>query len=194
MEPSSVNGHETTSPRNHHGSDQPLATTTAVAAAAATTTTATPAGDITIFDRAAASSNTLDDAPPHLIPPYFNASWLERTNSSTTTTTTITPGLGNIDLVDQSNEDHESGRACWASSVSVDDFVVVSGPTGLGAYVVWHCNIETFKGGTITLRKRFVKSVLPLCTRLTDEFKILRVRHSSIEPCKGVSIIRGIHP
>ncbi|THW43827.1 PX-domain-containing protein [Aureobasidium pullulans] len=133
-----VNG-DTSSPRNK---DQPLA-----AAAAATSTT--HEDDLNASDHTAASSVTLNNASPHVIPPYFNGIRLERTDSATTAT-----GRG-IDLVDQSDEDHEIGRACWASDVSVDDYVVVSGPTGIGAYVVWSCTIETFKGGSITLRKRY---------------------------------------
>ncbi|THX75298.1 PX-domain-containing protein [Aureobasidium pullulans] len=133
-----VNG-DTSSPRNK---DQPLA-----AAAAATSTT--HEDDLNASDHTAASSVTLNNASSHVIPPYFNGIRLERTDSATTAT-----GRG-IDLVDQSDEDHEIGRACWASDVSVDDYVVVSGPTGIGAYVVWSCTIETFKGGSITLRKRY---------------------------------------
>ncbi|KEQ91299.1 hypothetical protein AUEXF2481DRAFT_44293 [Aureobasidium subglaciale EXF-2481] len=133
-----VNG-DTSSPRNK---DQPLA-----AAAAATPTTHEEA--VNTSDHTAASSVTLADAAPHVIPPYFNGLRLERTDSAT-------PAIAHgIDLVDQSDEDHEIGRVCWASDVSVDDYVVVSGPTGIGAYVVWNFTIETFKGGSITLRKRY---------------------------------------
>lgn len=34
-------------------------------------------------------------------------------------------------------------RGLWARSVTIDDHVVVSGKTGIGAYVVWMCNVET---------------------------------------------------
>jgi len=132
---------------NHHpAKDQPLI---ADAAATSATTRTHEQQDAKASDHTAASSVTLDDAPPHVIPPYFNGGRLARTDSAT-------PVTHGIDLVDQSDEDHEIGRACWASDVSVDDYVVVGGSTGIGAYVVWNCTIETFKGGSITLRKRFV--------------------------------------
>ncbi|KAG9545360.1 PX-domain-containing protein, partial [Aureobasidium melanogenum] len=116
---------------------------------AAATSTTQEQQEANASDHTAASSVTPGDESTHVIPPYFNGGRLERTDSATPT-----PGHG-IDLVDQSDEDHEIGRACWASNVSVDDYVVVSGPTGIGAYVVWNCTIETFKGGSITLRKRY---------------------------------------
>jgi hypothetical protein len=34
-------------------------------------------------------------------------------------------------------------RGLWARSVTIDDHVVVSGKTGIGAYVVWMCNVQT---------------------------------------------------
>jgi hypothetical protein len=154
---------------NHHpAKDQPLA-----ADAAATSTTTQEQEQVSnASDHTDTSSVTLIDASPHVIPPYFNGGRLARTYSAT-------PATHGIDLVDQSDEDHESGRACWASDVSVDDYVVVSGPTGIGAYVVWNCTVETFKGGSITLRKRFVAYTRTPCrhTKLTP-LQILRIRYS----------------
>ncbi|WPH02438.1 Hypothetical protein R9X50_00530200 [Acrodontium crateriforme] len=63
-------------------------------------------------------------------------------------------GVG-ISLEDHSDELHEQSQACWASSVTIDEGVLVSGSTGIGAYVVWHCTITTLKGGSMTLRKRY---------------------------------------
>ena len=46
-------------------------------------------------------------------------------------------------------EDHtadpesETSRGLWAQSVSIEDHVVVQGKTGVGAYVVWNCKIQT---------------------------------------------------
>ena len=57
-------------------------------------------------------------------------------------------------LEDHSEEYGEQGKACWAKSVTVDDHVIVSGPTGIGAYVVWTCTVDTLKGGLFTIRKR----------------------------------------
>jgi hypothetical protein len=57
-------------------------------------------------------------------------------------------------LEDHSEEDHEQSRGCWAKSVTVDDYVIVSGPTGIGAYLVWNCTVSTLKGGDLSIRKR----------------------------------------
>lgn len=58
-------------------------------------------------------------------------------------------------LEDRSEEEHEASIGCWAKSVAIDDFTVISGPTGIGAYVVWHCTIDTLKGGDLAIRKRY---------------------------------------
>jgi hypothetical protein len=58
-------------------------------------------------------------------------------------------------LEDRSEEAHEASQGCWARSVTVDDFVVVSGELGVGAYVVWHCTVKTLKGGDMQIRKRY---------------------------------------
>ena len=57
-------------------------------------------------------------------------------------------------LEDHSEEDHELSQSCWAKSAKIDEYVLVSGPTGIGAYVVWHCTVKTLKGGDMTIRKR----------------------------------------
>ena len=61
---------------------------------------------------------------------------------------------GQIRLEDHSEESHELSQGCWAKSATVDDYVLVSGVTGMGAYVVWHCIVKTLKGGDLVLRKR----------------------------------------
>lgn len=58
-------------------------------------------------------------------------------------------------LENHDDEDHEIGRACWAKQITVNDYVVVSGPTGIGAYVVWNCTVDTLKGTKFTIRKRW---------------------------------------
>jgi hypothetical protein len=65
-----------------------------------------------------------------------------------------TSGHGPIQLEDHSEEQHEQSQACWARSVTVDDYTVVSGTSGIGAYVVWHCTVSTLKGGDMNIRKR----------------------------------------
>lgn len=65
-------------------------------------------------------------------------------------------GPGPIQLEDHSEEQHELSQGCWARSVTVDDYTVVSGTSGIGAYVVWHLTVSTLKGGDMSIRKRYV--------------------------------------
>lgn len=58
-------------------------------------------------------------------------------------------------LEDHSEETNVLSQSCWAKSATIDEYVLVSGPTGIGAYVVWHCTVETLKGGDMTIRKRY---------------------------------------
>jgi hypothetical protein len=37
------------------------------------------------------------------------------------------------------------GAGLWAQSIAIDDYVVVRGSTGIGAYVVWNCRINTLQ-------------------------------------------------
>ena len=62
-------------------------------------------------------------------------------------------------LEDHSEEYSEQAQSCWASSATIDEYVLVSGPSGIGAYVVWHCTVKTLKGGDMTIRKRYACDV-----------------------------------
>lgn len=64
-----------------------------------------------------------------------------------------------ITLEDHSQEDAVQTQGCWARSVTIDDYIVVSGSTGIGAYVVWNCTVDTLKGGDMNIRKRSVTSL-----------------------------------
>lgn len=94
-----------------------------------------------------ASQNHVTDAPPF---------WQRhgRTESSVSYHSVHHLKPAPILLEDHSEEQHEQSRACWARSVTVDEYVVVSGPTGIGAYIVWHCTVSTLKGGDLVIRKR----------------------------------------
>lgn len=58
-------------------------------------------------------------------------------------------------------EDHTLSHAVsrsglWAKSITIDDYVIVRGsPTGIGAYVVWSCKVQTLDGGPMIIRKRY---------------------------------------
>ncbi|TKA28142.1 hypothetical protein B0A50_04113 [Salinomyces thailandicus] len=58
-------------------------------------------------------------------------------------------------LEDHTEETHEASQGCWAKSVAIDDYTILTGPSGIGAYVVWHCTVSTLQGGDLELRKRY---------------------------------------
>ena len=75
-------------------------------------------------------------------------------------------GPGTIQLEDHSEEQHEQSQGCWARSVTVDDYTVVSGPSGIGSFVTWHLTVSTLKGGDMSIRKRYVLLLLLFSSRL----------------------------
>ena len=85
-------------------------------------------------------------------PPFWNSHGRSISNVSYQS---IHLNIAPITLEDHSEEYDEQGKACWARNATVDDYVVVSGPTGIGAYIVWSCTVETLKGGPFTIRKRY---------------------------------------
>jgi hypothetical protein len=85
------------------------------------------------------------------------AFWSTRSHCRTTSYSSISHlGPGRIQLEDHSEEQHEQSQGCWARSVTVDDFTVVSGTSGIGAYVSWQLTVRTLKGGDMNIRKRYV--------------------------------------
>ena len=63
--------------------------------------------------------------------------------------------LDPILLEDHSEESHEASQGCWAKSVTIDDYTILSGPSGIGAHVIWNCTVSTLKGGDMQIRKRY---------------------------------------
>ncbi|KXS96876.1 hypothetical protein AC578_6218 [Pseudocercospora eumusae] len=86
-------------------------------------------------------------------PPFWWSSKARHSRSTSTVTTQARPAA--IILEDHSEEDHEQTQACWARSVTIGDYTVVTGPSGMGAYVVWPVDVQTLKGGTLSIRKRY---------------------------------------
>lgn len=82
-------------------------------------------------------------------------------------------GQGPIQLEDHSEDQHEQSQGCWARSVTVDDYTVVSGTSGIGAYVVWHCTVRTLKGGDMNIRKRCVLCFLFLFNHRLIPFAVV---------------------
>jgi hypothetical protein len=110
---------------------------------------------------------------------------------------------GGIQLEDHTHEDSERSKACWARSVAVRDHVVVG--SGLGAYVVYNCVVETAnvgaplavmggmadvrQGSDITVRKRCGSRDRPL-TR-AHRSKVLGIRHAEGPPAPHVPQLGG---
>lgn len=51
-------------------------------------------------------------------------------------------------------------RGLWARSVTIDDHVVVSGKTGIGAYVVWMCNVQTLDVRSYTITTALLSIII----------------------------------
>lgn len=73
-----------------------------------------------------------------------------------------------IRLEDHSEEDNVQTKGCWARSVTINDYVIISGTSGIGAYVVWNCTVDTLKGSAMEIRKRCVKYARLLRALLTS--------------------------
>lgn len=96
-------------------------------------------------------------------PPYWQH---KRSASSATQSSLQRPPP--ISLED--NTDPTSPTKLWAKSIAIDDYVIVNGnPTGIGAYVVWNCTVQTLDGGPMVIRKRYSEFV-DLRYRLAKNF------------------------
>nr|POF26006.1 px domain-containing protein ypt35 [Quercus suber] len=114
--------------------------------------TAIPAADNPTDQSSTRSQSHVTDAPP----PFWSTTRHSRSVSTVSYHSLLSQSRpAPILLEDHSEEQHEQTRACWAKSVSIDEYVCVTGPSGVGAYIVWHCQVETLKGGRLDLRKRY---------------------------------------
>lgn len=88
--------------------------------------------------------------------PYWTATTRQaRSSSNVSYDSTGWRKAGQILLEDHSEESHDLSQGCWAKSAIIDDYVLVSGASGMGAYIVWHCTVKTLKGGDLIIRKRY---------------------------------------
>jgi hypothetical protein len=80
------------------------------------------------------------DKRSSIVPPY----WKDHGTDSNSTSENLPPTL--ITLEDHTEEPSDKSTALWAKSVTIQDYVVVSGSrTGVGAYVVWNCTVDTLE-------------------------------------------------
>lgn len=71
-------------------------------------------------------------------PPY----WQHTRSVSQTSVESIGHGL--ISLEDNTDDFNDSG-ALWAREITIEDYVIVRGETGIGAYVVFNIKVQTLK-------------------------------------------------
>ncbi|KAH8689086.1 Phox homologous domain-containing protein [Talaromyces proteolyticus] len=114
----------------------------------------------TVFPPAAATleqalSRKPDRPISGVVPPY----WRHQRNfsrASLASADTARSSKPAITLEDHTDDpDSATTRGLWAKSVRIDEHVVVSGRTGVGAYVVWMCNVQTLDGGPMMIRLRY---------------------------------------
>jgi hypothetical protein len=81
-----------------------------------------------------------DDKRSSIVPPY----WKDHRGDSNPIAENPPPTF--ITLEDHTKEPSDKSTALWAKSVVIRDYVVVSGSrTGVGAYVVWNCTVDTLE-------------------------------------------------
>ncbi|RDL33127.1 Phox-like protein [Venustampulla echinocandica] len=106
------------------------------------------------------SSSSSDDAnndetspiSPVTSPPY----WMQSHQRSVSNISIESIPRGAITLQDNTDGEDVKNKACWAKSVYIEGHVVVNGNrTGIGSFVVWNINVETLRGGTMRIRKRY---------------------------------------
>lgn len=110
------------------------------------TTDPDPALDPSVqdLDPAFSSESQPEDSPKTrpvsgVVPPYW-----QRHERGASRASQSSLGGPMITLEDHTADpESETSRGLWAQSVSIEDHVVVQGKTGVGAYVVWNCKIQT---------------------------------------------------
>ncbi|KAJ5899880.1 hypothetical protein N7495_004624 [Penicillium taxi] len=108
-------------------------------------------GDPKVFPEQPESESPAPSRPLSgvVIPPYWQR---HERNASRASQSSLAQG---ITLEDHTEEDCETARGLWAQSVSIEDYVVVRGKSGVGSYVVWNCTIQTLDGGPMVVRMRY---------------------------------------
>ena len=86
--------------------------------------------------------------PSQVAPPYWQH---ERSISNVSQISVDRPRP--ITLRDRTGSLSSTNGALWAKSISIEDYVIVSGNlTGIGAYVVWTCKVQTLDVSSIIVQ------------------------------------------
>ena len=80
------------------------------------------------------------DKRSSIVPPYW------KDHRADSNSTAENPPSTLITLEDHTEQPSDKSTALWAKSVAIQDYVVISGSrTGVGAYVVWNCTVDTLE-------------------------------------------------
>jgi len=89
---------------------------------------------------------------PVTSPPY----WVQSHQRSFSNISVESVPDGAITLQDNEDGEDAKNKACWARSVYIEDYVIINGSrTGIGAFVVWNITVDTLRGGSMRIRKRY---------------------------------------
>lgn len=117
-----------------------------------TTHSAAAAGATKLGLDTATSPRSATSSSPTTSPPYWVHS--HQRSFSNISVESVMPGA--ITLEDNDNAADVKNKACWAKSVYIEDYVVVNeNRTGIGAFIVWNITVETLRGSSFRIRKRF---------------------------------------
>jgi hypothetical protein len=138
--PSSTEHHKS---QNHHR-DTLIAETLSSGLSISNGTVLPPTSLVAESSTSTSTSTRTKDRPiSGVVPPY----WRHQRNFSRASLTSVDTGRSSkpaITLEDHTEDPNsETSRGLWAKSVTIAEHVVVSGMTGVGAYVVWICKIQT---------------------------------------------------
>ncbi len=85
------------------------------------------------------SNGSANDLSTPVSPPYWQ---YQRSISHASVDSTFRPPP--ISLEDHTEAHHATSGALWAKDITIEDYVIVrGGSTGIGAYVVWNCKVQT---------------------------------------------------
>ncbi|RDW73173.1 hypothetical protein BP6252_07080 [Coleophoma cylindrospora] len=123
---------------------------------------------------------------PVTSPPY----WVHAHSRNFSNISVESISSGAITLQDNTDEHDVKNKACWAKGVYIEDFVVVNGSrTGIGAFVVWNVTVETLRGGTMRVRKRY-SEFDDLRSRLLQTFPLSEAAMPPLPPKSVISKFR----
>jgi hypothetical protein len=88
-------------------------------------------------------SSASEQSPSTLSPPYWQH---QRASSQSSVDSTICSPA--ISLEDHTQTRDGTSATLWAKDITIEDYVIVrGGSTGIGAYVVWNCTVQTLDVG-----------------------------------------------